>query len=190
MGVVVSEMRSDTPMANFAGALHGGFERLHAVFHVASYVLDDHDGIVHNKARGNREGHEREIVQAVVAEVHDAEGADEGERNGDAGDDGGPDVPQECEDHENHKDDRDDQRDFDIVNGSANGSCAIDGDIQVQRRRDGSPKLREEGHDAVDGLNHVRARLAEDGQEDRGLPIGESQIAVVLDGVDDLCNIA
>jgi len=60
----------------------------------------------------------------------------------------------------------------------------------MEGRRDGGAELWEKGHDAVDGLNHVCAGLAEDGKEDRGFSTGESQIAVVLDGIDDLCDVA
>src|SRR5258708_3356714 len=78
--------------SDFTGAFHGGFIGLHATFDVTSNVLDDHDGIVNDKARRNRQSHERQIVQAVMAQIHHAKRADQRERNRDAGDDGGPDV--------------------------------------------------------------------------------------------------
>jgi len=51
---------------------------------VASY-FDDDDGIVHDEASGNREGHEREIVQAVVAEIMTPKVPMRARGNGDAG---------------------------------------------------------------------------------------------------------
>src|SRR2546426_2220441 len=88
--------------SDFARAFHRGFVGLHPAFDVAMGVLDDHDGIVHDEARGDRQCHEREIVQAVVAKIHNTKRADKRERNRDARDDRGPNVPEEGEDHENH----------------------------------------------------------------------------------------
>ena len=157
--------------SDFTRAFHGGFIGLHAVFDVAGNVFDDHDGIVDDEAGGDGEGHEREIVQAVMAKIHDAEGADEGERNGHARDDGGPDVSQECKDYENHKDNGNHEGDFHIVDGSANGGGAVDGHTQMERRRDGGAEKGDDGHDTVDGLDHVRAGLAEDGDDDAGFSV-------------------
>src|SRR5713226_6114334 len=50
---------------DFAGALHGGGEGLHAVFHVPSNVFNHDDGVVNDETRRNGERHEREIVDAV-----------------------------------------------------------------------------------------------------------------------------
>src|SRR5690349_13302810 len=176
--------------ANFAGAFHGGGKGLHAVFNVAGNVFDDHDGIVHNETGADGERHEREIVDAVVTEVHHAESANQRKRHGDAGDDGGPDVSQEGEDHENDQDDGNDQRNFDVVNRSANGGRAVHGNVQMQRRRDGGAKQRQQGHDAIDGFDHVGAGLAEDGHEDAVLSLRKTEIAGVLDGVDNLSDVA
>src|SRR5258708_1785826 len=151
--------------SDFTGAFHGGFVGLHAAFYVASNVFDDDDGIVDDEAGRNRKGHEREVVQAVVAEIHHAKCADEGERNGDAGNDGGPSVPQECEHHENHEDDGNRQGDFHVVDGSANGGGAVDNHAQMQGGRDGCAELRKHGGNAIHRLNHVRARLAKGGDE-------------------------
>src|SRR5712664_2386060 len=76
--------------ADFAGALYGGFPGAHSRFDVVRNVFDDHDGVIHYEAGTDGQGHEGEIVQRVVAEIHDPEGADEGKRNGYAGNNGGP----------------------------------------------------------------------------------------------------
>src|SRR5713226_1060083 len=160
--------------SDFTGAFHGGFVGLHAAFYVASNVFDDDDGIVDDEAGRNRKGHEREVVQAGVAEIHHAKCADEGERNGDAGNDGGPGVAQECEDHENHEDDGNREGDFHVVDGSANGGGAVDNDNQMQRGRDGCAELRKHGVNAIYGLNHVGGGLAKDGDEDSIFADGEA----------------
>ncbi len=143
-------------------------------------VLDDDDGVVNNEARTDGESHEREIVQAVVTQIHHAESADEGKRDGDTGDNGGPNIPEECEDHENHKDDGNDERDFHVMDRGANRGGAVNGDAQMERRRNGSAEQWKEGGDAVHRLDHVGAGLAEDGEENRALPAGEAESADVL----------
>src|SRR6266487_5406212 len=130
--------------ADFAGTFHGGFIRFHAAFDVPSDVLDDHDGVVHDEAGTDCERHQREIVQAVVAQIHDAEGANERERNSNTGDDGGPDISQESKHHENDERDGNHKRDFHVVDGSANRGGAVDDDAQVQRGRDRSTQQRKE----------------------------------------------
>src|SRR5260370_14319678 len=127
---------------DFARALHGGIEGLHAAFDVTGDVLDDDDGVVNNETRTDGQRHEREIVQAVVAEIHHAESADEGKRDGHAGDDGGPDIPEKCKNHENHKYDGNDEGDFHVGGGSADGGGAVHGNAQLKGGRYGSAELR------------------------------------------------
>ncbi len=162
---------------DFARALHGGIEGLHAAFDVTGDVLDDHDGVVDHETRTDGQGHEREIVQAVVAKIHHAESSDERKRYGDARDDGGPDIPQKCKDHENHQDDGNDERHFHVMDRSADGGSAVNGDAQMQRGRNGSAEYREKGGDAVHRLDHVCAGLAKDGQKHGTLSACESQVA-------------
>ena len=40
-------------------------------------VLDHHDRIVDDKARGDRQRHQRQVVEAVAEQVHHAERADQ-----------------------------------------------------------------------------------------------------------------
>src|SRR6266850_1530271 len=63
-------------------------------------------------------------------------------------------------------------------------------EVLMERTRDGSAKLWEEGHDAIDGLNHVRAGLAKDGEEHGRFSAVESQVTSVLDGIEDFRNVA
>jgi hypothetical protein len=63
--------------------------------HVAHDVLHDDDRVVHDEPGRDRERHQREVVQAVVQQVHDAEGPDEGDRHRDGRDERGAAVAQE-----------------------------------------------------------------------------------------------
>src|SRR5271170_979234 len=130
-----------------------------------------------------------QMVQAVVADIHDAEGADERERNGYARDNGGPGVAEKSEDHEDDENDGNDQSDVDIVNGSANRGAAIDGDAEMQRRRNRSAENREDGVNPIDGFDHIGGWLAEDGQEHSTLSAGEAQVVNVRDGIVDFTDV-
>ncbi len=174
---------------DFAGALHGGFKRLQAALDVPSDVLDDHNGIVDDKAGTYGQSHKRKIVQAVITEVHNAESTDEGKRNGDAGNNSGPGAAQECEDHKNNESYGNYQSDFDIVNGSSDGGAAVDGDTQMEGGRDGGTEHRKDLVNAIDGLNHISGRLAKNGQEHGTLSTGQAQVAGVRDGIDNFRNV-
>src|SRR6266849_4812902 len=76
------------------------------------------------------------------------------------------------------------------MDGGANGGGAVDGDIQMERRRDGGAERGDDGHDAVDGLDHVCAGLTEDGDDDAGFSVGKAEIASVLDGVNHFRDVA
>src|SRR5262245_58284427 len=76
MKTATSEALMERTEADLFGTEHGGGERLHAAFHVACDIFDDDDGVVDYEAGGDGKGHERQVVEAVAAEVHDAESAD------------------------------------------------------------------------------------------------------------------
>ena len=61
------------------------------------------------------------------------------------------------------------------------------------RWSEGEMEARSSGkraRDAIDGFDHVRAGLAENGEEDGGLAAGQTQVADVLDGIDDFRDVA
>ena len=65
----------DDGKADLLRALHGRFHRRVPSFEIARNVLDHHDGVIHHKASGDGERHERKIVEAIAQGIHDAEGA-------------------------------------------------------------------------------------------------------------------
>ncbi len=82
MGVRVSETTPDTRM----GGLHGRV----ALFDKAEDILDDYDGIIDHETDRDGDGHQGQVIQAVVQQVHHAECAGERQRHRDAGDKRGP----------------------------------------------------------------------------------------------------
>src|SRR5438270_13043220 len=123
-----------------------------------------------------------------MAEIHDAESSDEGEWNGDAGDDGGPNVSQESENHEDDEQDGVYQRDFHVADGSPNSGGAVHGDGEMQRGRKRGANEGQEGHDAVDRLNHVGVGLAENGHEEARFSVGGAESAGSFARVHELRN--
>ena len=80
--------------------------RLLAHLHVADDVLQHHDRVVHDKADREDQRHHRQVVEAVVEQVHHGERADDRERQRQAGDERRRDVAQEQEDHHHDQCDR------------------------------------------------------------------------------------
>ncbi len=56
--------------ADLRGAFKRGLQRLLALFDVAGNIFDHDDGIVDDEAGGDRQCHQRKIVQAEAEQVH------------------------------------------------------------------------------------------------------------------------
>ena len=52
----------DDGKAHFLAAFQGGFERVHALFHIAHDVLKHHDGVVHHQAHSQGNAQQRHVV--------------------------------------------------------------------------------------------------------------------------------
>ena len=63
---------------HLASAAQGGAQGCFAHFQPPHDIFKHHNGVVHHKARGNRQGHERKIIQAVAAQIHDTKGRQQG----------------------------------------------------------------------------------------------------------------
>ena len=160
-----------------------------ALFDVAGDVFDHHDGVVHHKARGDGEGHEGEVVQAVAAEIHDPEGADERDRHRHPRDEGGPDTPQEGEHHQDYQDARDHQGAFDILQRTADGRAAVHRDRDVDILGNGGLQLGQQAADPVHRLDDVGPGRPEDDHHHRGLAVHQTLGAHILQGILDLAQI-
>ena len=137
-------------------------------------VLDHDDGVVDDEAGGDREGHQRQVVDAVAQEVHRAERADERDGHDDARDQGRAQAPQEDEDDEDDERDRDRERHLDVVNRGADGGRAVDDPGEPDRRRQVLLQLRQECLDPVDRRDDVRPGLPEDDDDDGRLSVGDT----------------
>ena len=95
---------------DLAGAVECGLHRGLALLDVAIDILNDDNRIVHHEPDRNGDRHQREIVDAVIQQVHEGAGAGQGQRHGYAGDERRPESAQEQEDHHYHQADAHHQR--------------------------------------------------------------------------------
>ena len=176
--------------AHLARALQRGLQRFHARFQMAGNVFQHHDGVIHHEAGGNRQGHQRQVVEAKPAQIHGGKGADQRDRHGHRRDQRRAAGSQEQEDHQDHQRDGDHQRLLHLFQRGANGRGAILGNLQIDCCRDGLLQLRETGANAVHCLDNVRFRQLADHQQNRRLGVGHSGVAYVLHRVGDAGHVA
>ena len=123
---------------------------------MAADVFDDDDGVIDDEAGGDGKGHQGEVVQRIAQQVHDGEGAEDAEWDGDAGDQGRADLAQEDEDNQNDKDDGDDEGAGDVFDRGADGSGAVERDVDLDGGGDGGLK----GGRSLSTLSTVEMTLA------------------------------
>ena len=185
------DAQRDDGKANLFGPFEGGLHGRFARFDEADDIFDHHDGIVHHKPGRDRQGHQREVVEAEPGQLHQAEGAHHGQRQRHARDGGGPEFAQEHKDHHHHQHDRQHQRELDIGHRGADGLGAVGQDGDGHRRRDHGAQLGEQRFDAVGGLDDVGAGLALNVQDDGRLlihPAGHPHILHVVNHLADVAN--
>ena len=172
--------------AHFPGPDPRRLPRRHAALDVARHVFQDHDRVVDHEAGGDRECHQRQVVQAVAGKVHDAEGRGERHRHGDTRNERRAAVAQEQEHDEDDQRHGQRQRLPGVPQGRPDGGGALHHHPEVDRARDRRGERRQQLRDTVDGLDDVGVGLAADDHEHRRPAVGRPRIAQVLHGVDDL----
>ena len=116
-----------------------------ALLQVAGDVFDNHNGVIDHESCGNRERHQREIVDTVAQQVHDPKGAHQRNWNHHAGDDGGPDIAQEGEHDQDDEGHGDHERELDILHRGANRHGSIQHDGKLDGGGDCRLQLRQGG---------------------------------------------
>ena len=170
----------DDGEADFAGALERGGERLFACLDIARDVLQHHDGVVDDEADGDRQRHQRQIVEGIAERPHQRAGAEQRQRHRHRRNHGGPEAAQEDEDHHDDQHDGDQKRDLHVLDGGADGQGAIADDLDLDRRRDRRDQPRQLRLDPVDGIDDVGAGLLEDDEEHAALAVGPGRLLHVL----------
>ena len=152
-------------------------------------VLEHHDRIVDDEADREREGHQRQVVEAEPEQVHHREGGDQRHRQGQAGNDRRRQVAEEQEDHQHDEDDREHQRELHVVHGVANRQRLVGADVELGRGRHLFEERRQHPLDLVHDRDHVGARLALHRQVDAAVALVPRHLLVDLDAVVDVRNL-
>src|SRR5215469_57061 len=129
-------------------------------------VLQHDDGVIHDEADGKDQRHHRQVVEAVVKQVHHGERADDRERQRQAGNDRRRNVAQEQEYHHDHQAERQDHGELHVLERLPDRVGAVVQDVHFDRRRqlgleEGQKPLHADGN-----LYGVGAGLALDGEND------------------------
>ena len=168
---------------HLAGAAQRRLDARHALLQVALDVLQHDDRVVDHEACGDRERHQRQVVQAEAQQVHRAERADDGDGHGDEGDQRRAQIAQEQEHHHRHKAHRDHQRALGVEQRCADCRGAVGGQRQVDIARHCRHQMRQLRLHSVDGIDDVGAGLAEQDDQHGRLAVGEPGVAQILDRI-------
>ena len=149
----------------------GGLHHAFSLLHVAHDVFQHHDRVIHDEAHGERQRHQRKVVERIAAQVHHGESAHEGKRQRQAGNRRRRKIPQEEEDDHDHQEKRQLQRELHVVHRVANRDRAVEKHAHLDGRRQRRLQTRKHGLDAVHHLHGVRARLLKDDHRDGGYAV-------------------
>ena len=169
--------------AHLARAVIGRFHHRFAMLHVADDVFEHDDGIVHDKADRQGQRHEGKIVERVVQQIHDGEGADDGHRQRQARDNRRRKIPQKQEDNEYDQADGQEQSRLDVVHRIADGQRAVVERLERNGRRELQAKHRQELLDVVHDFDGVGAGLPLNRQDDGALQVEPARHLVVFNAV-------
>ena len=138
------------------------------MLHPPHRVLQEHDGVVDEEADGQRQGHERQVVQAVTEHPHGDEGQQQRKRHRHGGNQrvGGP--AQEEENHHHHQHEGDEQRFPHVLDAVDDRLRAV---VDRHQQHRAGQLAADQGQQVADALGHfhrVRSRLPEHGHHDRG----------------------
>ncbi|MNS95252.1 hypothetical protein D3C72_1295010 [compost metagenome] len=146
---------------DLAGALDRRLAHAVAGFQMPVNVLHHHDRIVHHKAHGDHDRHQREVVQAEAHDVHQRKAGDQRHTEHCRHDQRGRQLAQEQRHHRHHQHHSDHQGDFHLVQRGADGLGAVDQHLDLHRGGQHRLQRRQRGLNAIHGLDDVGAWLAE-----------------------------
>ncbi len=153
-------------------------------------VLDNDDSVVDHEADGDRQSHQREVVEAVAQFVEHRERTDQRERHGDGRNDGRPEIAQEQENYHDHQRHGQQQCELHVVDRGADGLGAVGNDSDFDRGRDRGLQHRQHRFDPLDRIDDIGTGLALDCEDDRALVVVPTGDQIVFRPVDGLADVA
>ena len=176
--------------ADFSGALERGGKWLFALLDITRDVFQHHDGVVDHETDGDRQRHQRQIVEGVAERPHQRAGSEQRKRHGDGWNDGRPETAQEQEDDHDHQRDGQQQRELNVRDRGANGLGTIADELDLDCRWNRCHQPRQQRLDLVDGLDDVGAGLLVDHQKHAALAIGPGRLLGIFGSGDGLADVA
>ena len=179
----------DDRKTDLLGALQCGLQRRIARLDVARDVLDHDDRVVDDEPGGNRQCHQRQVVEAEPGEIHHRQGADERKRDGQARDQGRRRAAQKHKDDNHDEDHGEAELELDIGYRRADRGGAVGQHCDIDRRGKRRPQLRQERLDTVDDLDDIGAGLPLNIDDNRLVgvhPRGELGILSAFGGARDI----
>ena len=179
--------------ADLPCTVQGGLQGCAGAFRVLQItrdVLNHHDRVIHHKTGGHRQRHQGEVVDGKTRQVHEAKSAHQGQGYHHAGNDGGRRTAQKQKDDHHDQGHRQHQFKLHIAHRGADGDRAVRHHLHIQRRWQGGFQRWQQGLHTFHHINHIRARLTLDVEDDGWRVVGPSRQAVVLGRVDDGGDIA
>ena len=170
-----------------------GQRRLHrrlAHLPVPRHVLQHDDGVIHHKAGGDGQRHQRQVVDREVHQVHEGEGAHQRQWYRHAGDNGGRGAAQKREGHQHHQANGKQQFFLGIADRGTNTVGAVGQHRDIDRRRQGRCQLRQQLTHTVGDIDHIGPGLALHVQQHCRLAIGPGGQKTVLGAIDNGRHIA
>src|SRR5208283_429614 len=173
----------DDGEADLLGTLQRGLQRRVSFFDESNDVLDDDDGVIDDEPSGNRERHQRKVVEAEARKIHHPERAHYGEGHSHAGDGRGGKIAQEQKNDHDDKGHGEHEFEFHVLNRSSYRGGAVRQYIHL----DGSGEIAfQDGQqllNAVHDLNDVGPGLALNVDDDRGSFVHPGGLAVVFHAI-------
>ena len=153
-------------------------------------VFQNHDGIIHNHARGQNQRQKHQDVDRESGEPDSRKSADQGHRQRNGRDQGRPQIHQKGEDHGDDDEGGQDQRQHNLIQRALHENRVIRGDLQRHiGRQQGLHILHHRPHRLRD-RQCVRLRRPDDAKADPGLAIGAQNALAQGRAKADLCHIA
>ncbi len=177
--------------ADFRRAVIGRRERVLAHLLMTDDVFQHDNGVIHHKAHGQGQSHERKIVQAVAQHGHEREGGDDRHGQSQAGNDRGGQIAQKDEDDQHHQKNRENQGELHISHGLANGFRTVVKNVHFDRGRQLAFQAWQQRPDGVHHLHGIGAGLALHGQGDAGrAAVAPGNLLVLLFAVHHRAQVA
>ncbi len=166
--------------ADLTGAIKRGLHRRLAHLDMPGDVLDHDDRVINHEADGDRQPHQRQVVQAVAEQVHHPEGADDRDRHRDGGNDRRPGAAQEQEDHAHHQADGEQQGELHVGDRGADRGRAIRDHREPDGGRDRRFQLRQRLLDRLHSADHVGPGQPLDREHDAAAAVDPAHQGAVL----------